>query len=49
MIFYGKFNGVTNNDKAIKLLDIYMYCLNQVKRKYIEQDHFGLFRDLIKF
>ena len=28
MIFYGKFKGMTNNDKAIQLLDIYMYCLN---------------------
>ena len=39
MIFYGKIKGKTSNDKAIQLLDIYMYCLNQVKRKYIEQDH----------
>ena len=49
MIFYGKFKGMPNNDKAIKLLGIYMYCLNQVKRKYIEQDHSGPFRYLIFF
>ena len=39
---------MANTDKAIKLLDIYMYCLNQVKKKSIEQDHFGPFRDLFK-
>ena len=32
MIFYGKLKGVTNNDNVIKLLDIYMYCLNQVEK-----------------
>ena len=49
MIYYGKFKGMTNNDKAKSLLDIYMYCLNHVKRKYIEQDHFGPFQDFYKF
>ena len=29
------FKDMTNNDTIIKLLDIYMYCLNQDKRKYI--------------
>ena len=31
MIFYGNFKGMTNNDKAIKLLDIYMYCQAQTQ------------------
>ena len=46
---YGKCKSMTNNDKAIKLLDIYIYCLHQIRRKYIEQDHFGPFRDWIIF
>ena len=34
MVFYGKFKVMTHSDKAIKLLDIYIKCLNQVKKSF---------------